>query len=282
VVALIGALLVGLGVAVSALEAPAGSAAALQAKRGELQPQLRASTFGEPLLLSSRELPTRLEGDVYAEVAFPFATVGATFRSADTLCEFLFLHLNVRSCKASGNGLTLLVGPKRASAPGLQHRMDYAMHVEVAEAAHLRVTLSAADGPLSTSNYRMVFEAIPIDAGRSFVHFGYAYDYGALAKLAMQAYLATAGRTKIGFTAVGQDAGGKPVYVRGERASVERNVMRYYLALLARCSVTTGSREGQTQARLRAWFALTERYAAQLHEYDLAEYLHEKQDDLTR
>jgi len=33
-------------------------------------------------------------------------------------------------------------------------------------------------------------------------------------------------------------------------------------------------------ARLRAWFALTERYPAQLHELSLDEYLQEKHDDL--
>ena len=39
----------------------------------------------------------------------------------------------------------------------------------------------------------------------------------------------------------GRDADGRPRYVRGERAALERNVMRYYLALLAHRSVTTGA-----------------------------------------
>lgn len=278
----------GLGAAVGA-PAPlpeAGGAAALHAKRIELQPQLQSNAFGEPLVLLSRELPDGLEGDVYADVAHSFESVAGAFRTAAGVCELLFLHLNVRACEpsrgAGGERVSLLVGPKRASMPGMLYRMSYEMRAVVVDGTYLRVTLSAARGPLSTRDYRMVLEAVPIDSGRSFVHFGYAYGYGALARMAMGAYLATTGRDKIGFTIEGKDGDGRPRYLRGERAAVERNVMRYYLALLAHLGVTAGSREQQLQARLRAWFALTERYAAQLHELDLDEYLQEKREGLAR
>jgi hypothetical protein len=263
-----------------------GNGAALLAKRTELAAQLRSNVFGEPLVLSSRDAGSRAEGDVYAELAQPFAAVAETFRSASALCELLFLHPNVRACTpaAAGEvpGMTLVVGPKRAGSGGNEVTMRYAMRTEVAAADTLRVTLSASDGPLSTSDYRMVFEAVPIDDKRSFVHLGYAYAYGILAKMAMGVYLATAGRDKIGFTVEGKDADGHPQYVHGERAATERNVMRYYLALVAHRSVSAGTPDERMQARLRAWFALTERYAAQLHEYDLDVYLQEKRDDLER
>ena len=263
-----------------------GSATALLARRAELAPQLRSNVFGEPLVLSSREQGDRVEGDVYADVAQPWQALADTFRSAAALCELLFLHPNVRACTpaeaGAAPGLALLVGPKRAGAGGSEVRMLYAMRTEVAEAGHLRVVLSAAEGPLSTRDYRMVFEAVPIDERRSFVHLGYAYGYGWLAKTAMSVYLATAGRDKIGFSVEGKDADGRPQYVHGERAATERNVMRYYLALLAHRSVNAGTPDERMQARLRAWFALTERYAAQLHEYDLDVYLQEKRDDLDR
>lgn len=268
-----------------AQQAPA-TAAALTAQRQALQPQLRASVFGEPLVLSSREQQDRIEGDVYAEVAHPLAAVQATFRSAAGVCEVLLLHLNVRACQptvgAGAEGLSLLVGPKRAGAPGMDYPIAYTMRTDANDAGYLRVSLSAANGPLSTRDYRMVFEAVPIEGGRSFVHFGYAYGFGTLARLAMGTYLATAGRSKIGFTVVGQDARQQPVYVAGERAAVERNVMRYHLAVLAHLSVPAGAGGPPLLARQRAWFALTERHAAQLHEYSLDEYLREKHNDLGR
>jgi hypothetical protein len=128
----------------------------------------------------------------------------------------------------------------------------------------------------------MLFEAVPLEGARSFVHFGFGHTAGLLARMAMQTYLATAGRDKIGFTVTGRDAEGRLQHVRGERASLERNVMRYYLALVAHCRERGGSPDERLQARLRTWFALTERHAAQLHEFDLDDYLREKQRDLAR
>jgi hypothetical protein len=230
--------------------------------------------------LVSKESDNRLDGEVYAELAQPFAHVSAVLRSADSVCEVLFLHLNVRSCRVSntsaGPQLTLEAGPKRAPA-GATYRMVYAMQVVASTDDYLSVLLSAASGPLSTSDYRIVFEVTPLDDKRTFLHFGYAYRYGVLAKTAMRLYLATAGRTKIGFTAVGNGAAGKAQFVQGERGSLERN-----LALQAHASVGSGTPQAQMDARLRAWFALTERHAAQLHELELDEYLQEKRDDLAR
>ena len=261
-------------------------ATTLMAKWTTFQPQLKARKFGEPLHLVSNEKDGRLEGDVYAELDQPFARVAAVLGSADSVCAMLFLHLNVRSCQASANStgaqLALSAGPKQAGSVGSTYSMVYTMHVDVGGTDYLGVKLSAPHGPLSTKDYAIVIEATPLDGQRSFLHFGYAYTYGRLAKMVMGIYLASAGRTKIGFTVVGTGSDGKPQYVQGERGSLERNVMRNYLALQAYASVQTGTPQAQMEARMRTWFALTERYAAQLHELDLDEYLHEKQADLVR
>jgi len=266
--------------------ASAGSATALLAKRSEFQTQLQAKAFGEPLHLVSHESSNRMEGDVYAELALPYARVSTVLGSAQSVCELLFLHLNVRSCQASrsadGERLTLAVGPKHGATAGTLYSMEYAMRVDSATADYLNVSLTALTGPLSTKDYRIVFEASPMEGQRTFLHFGYGYSFGTLAKMAMSLYLATAGRTKIGFTVIGTGSDGKPQYVQGERGSLERNVIRNYLALQAYASVNTGTPQAQMDARLRNWFALTERYAAQLHELDLDEYLHEKHGDLVR
>ncbi len=49
----------------------------------------------------------------------------------------------------------------------------------------------------------------------------------------MQGYLATIGRDKVGFSIVGSRADGQPVYVHGTRGVIERNTMRYYVAIEA-------------------------------------------------
>lgn len=265
-----------------ALALDAGSAAGLLARRQELQAALRDNAFGEPLVIASKELPDRVEGDVYAELPHDFTVATAAFRTPQAVCELLFLHLNVHGCSAADGGVSVLAGPKKTGGAGMTAQMHYTMRTEVDAPGHLRVVLTAPTGPLSTTDYRMVFEAVPLEGARSFVHFGFGHTTGLLARMAMQTYLATAGRDKIGFTVTGRDAQGQPQYVRGERGSLERNVMRYYLALLAHCRERGGSAEERMQARLRSWFALTERHAAQLHEYSLDEYLAEKARDLSR
>ena len=110
--------------------------------------------------------------------------------------------------------LTLQVGPKRGDAVGASYRMAYELQPGAIDAAYLNVTLQAAKGPLSTSDFRIVLEGVPIEGGRSFVHLGYAYSYGLMAKLAMKAYLATAGRSKVGFTVIDQGPRGLPFRAR--------------------------------------------------------------------
>lgn len=263
--------------------APAASATLL-AQRVQLQAELQASAFGEPLVLRSRDDGKRLEGEIFAEMPQPFEHLRAVLGTGESLCAALFLHLNMRACQAErtaqGGVLHMAIGPKQGSAAGTVHRIDYRMVVEAATPDYLRVSLTAPSGPLGTRDYRIVFEAAPLDAQRSFLHVAYAYGYGSLAKMAYSLYLSTLGRTKIGFTVVGRGADGAPQYVQGERGSLERNVMRNYLALQAYASVQGGPPAAQTEARLRAWFALTERHPAQLHEVDLERYLQVKREDM--
>lgn len=272
------------------------AAAALLARHAQLASQLRASPFGEPLLLGSREDDRRFEGDVLAEVALPFARLAEAFASADSVCALLLLHLNVHGCRsaaadgAPGASVNLVIGARRAKSPLPSHRMSYRLRLET-QPAFVRATLTAPEGPLGTRDYRIVVEAAPLDAQRSVLSLAYAYRSSRSAEMAMGLYLATAGRAKIGFTVVGREPDGRPVHLRGERAALERNVMRYYLAVLAYGSVgsvgSAGSAgggggeppaEAQAEARRRAWFALTERHAAQLHEVELAEYLQDKRE----
>lgn len=254
--------------------------------RADLLPRLQAKTFGEPLHLVSNETNGRMSADVYADMPLPYARVAAVLGTAESVCGVLFLHLNVRSCQvtqgAQGDVLMLSAGPKQGATAGTVYSMAYTMRVEASTADYLRVVLMAASGPLATSDYRIVFEATPLEGQRTFLHFAYGYNFGSLARMAMGVYLATAGRTKIGFTVVGTGKDGRPRYVQGERGSVERNVMRNYLALQAYSSVTSGAAPAQTEERLRTWFALTERHAAQLHELDLDQYLQEKHAELAR
>jgi hypothetical protein len=135
---------------------------------------------------------------------------------------------------------------------------------------------------MSTRDYRIVFEAVPLGRGETFVHFTYAYGYGTPGRLAAQAYLGTVGSRKVGFTVAGTDADGRPKYVGGMRGAVERNTMRYYLAVDAYLGALSAPPRERMEKSLRDWFAATERYPRQLREIEQGEYLEMKRREYQR
>jgi hypothetical protein len=268
-------------VASSAVQAQ--DAAALRATQANLREALASSPFQRPLVLESTQSAGDLKGDVYAIVDQPFSVTGPALQGAGHWCELLLLHLNAKDCSVSGQApsevLSLVVSRKFDAAPGSGYRVNFDYSVPAAQADYLRVQMAAADGPLGTHDYRLVLEAIALDAKRSFIHMSYAYSYGTAARLAMQTYLATAGRDKVGFSITGKTTTGRPIYIDGMRGVVERNAMRYYLAVeayLGALSVPPGERQ---EKRLRDWFAATERHPVQLHEMEREEYLSMKRQE---
>lgn len=261
-------------------------AAHLRALHRELVPKFSQVAPGPALHIVSHETRERLEGDAYAELPLGFVRIGEVLGSAETLCNVLFLQQNVRGCHASpgpeGPRLTLIFGPKQLGLSVPTHSMSYTMQVLANTTDYLRVLLTAAHGPLATRNYRIALDAIPVADERTFIHFGYGFTPSTWSTVAMKLYLSTAGRAKIGFTVTGVGPDGKPVYVQGERGSLERNLVRNFLAVQAYASVAGGDAEQQMQERLRTWYALTEQYPEQLHELSLDEYLKEKSSDLKR
>lgn len=274
--------LLALSCALAGTAAQAQDAATLRAKSESLQPALRASPFGRPLVLESRQASGDLAGEVYAIVDQPFELAAPALQGADRWCELLILHLNVKHCGHSGQTLSLVVGRKTEQTRDEGYAVDFAYSVPAAGSDYLRVQMAAGSGPMGTRDYRLVLELVPLDAKRSFAHMSYAYAYGTVARLAMQAYLATTGRDKVGFSVMGRNANGQPVYVDGVRGVLERNTMRYYLAIQAYLDAVPAPAAQREEKRLNAWFDATERYALQLHEIDRADYLAMKRNELQR
>jgi len=275
------ALIVSLGLLASAT---AQDGAALKARHAALQDKFAHNQFGRPLVLESTQSSDDLKGDVYALVEHPFAMVQQALQSADHWCDILILHLNVKRCRTSAGtpkALSLHVGRKFDQPIEDAYLLEFSYRVIAATPDYLQVQLSAPEGPLSTKNYRIQVEAAPIDANRTIVHMSYAYGYGFTARMAMQTYLGTIGSAKVGFTIVDRK-NGKPVYQGGVLGLLERNTMRYYLAIDAYLSAYSLPPTEQAERRIREWYASTERYAAQLHEMDEAEYLDMKRKELRR
>jgi hypothetical protein len=266
--------------------AAAQDAQALRAKHAAVKEQLASSAFGRPMTIESVEKDGNLKGDVYAVAMQPFAVTAPALQGMDHWCDILMLHLNVKQCSWRGSGndstLSVSVGRKFDQPVKDANKVDFNYHLITSSADYLQVKLDADEGPLGTTDYRIVLEAIPLDAKTSFVHMSYSYSHGMAAKIAMQAYLSTIGRDKVGFTVVGRKPDGSPVYMGGVRGVIERNAMRYYLAIDAHLAASTLPRAEHAESRIRAWIDSTQRYALQLHEMERDEYLTMKRKEIAR
>ena len=262
------------------------AAATLRAKYGELRDKLSNNQFKLPLYLDSRQTSGDLRGDIHAVVDYPFAKVSAALKGAPHWGDILFLHLNVKYCRASedkqGNRLTVYIGRKYDQPLDAAYRVEFIYSVAAETPDYLQVVLKAEDGPVSTKDYRIMLEATPLDGGQTFLHLSYSYAFGFAARLATQIYFSTLGSAKVGFTVIGKQPDGQPIYVDDMRAALERNTMRYYLAIDAYLGAFSAPQDEQLEKRLRSWFTSTERYPLQLHEETQNEYLAMKHKEYRR
>jgi len=267
-------------------EVEAHSAALLSVRYQALRDRLSDNAFRRPLYLESDYSSSTVSGDILALVDYPFPMVAAALTVPAQWCEILILHLNTKYCRAStsrsGSVLHVGLGRKHFQPLDKAYRLDFAYRVDAHTPSYLKVRLAAATGPLGTRDYRIVFEAIPVEGARTFIHLNYAHTYGLAARLALQTYLATIGSGKVGFTVVDTASDGQPLHVKGLRGVVERNSVRYYLAIEAFLDALREAPPAQIEKRFRNWFDAVERYPVQLHELERNDYLEMKRREYLR
>lgn len=262
------------------------SAQPLRNKYAELGSQLRNNQYHRALRLDSTQSSNELKGEIYAVVEYPFAAVNSALNNPAHWCDVLIPHVNIKYCHASirkgGAVLTVNIGRKYYQPLADSYRLEFNYAGMKTTPEYFELQLNAGYGPLSTRDYRIWIEAASLTDGRTFLHVTYAYAFGLSGRLAMQAYLATIGSDKVGFTVTGKMPDGQPAYIQGVRGVVERNTMRYYLAIDAYLAALTTSPDGQLEKRLQQWYGSTDQYARQLHEVEREDYLAMKRREYRR
>jgi len=260
------------------------NASVLLKKYIELKDQLAQNQYRRPLFIESFETATTVTSTAYAVLDAPFSTVSDAFNQPSQWCEVLILHINTKYCRANTNStpntLAVNVGKKTPQLLSEAFPLEFSFRKTAATVDFLAVQLHAEKGPLSTSDYQMELLVAPLPEGKTFMKLRYSYGFGLPGRLAMQAYLSTIGRGKFGFTKVMRDT--EVAYVEGMRGTVERNTMRYFLAIEAYLASLKRSSTQQFDTRLHYWFNATEQYSQQLHEVDLPDYLAMKRDEYRR
>ena len=267
------------GTSLPALAAEATGVDALLAAYRDLRPKLEANVYGAPIYVASAEEGERMRGEVYSVANHPYSRLVQALRLPRNWCDLALLHLNIKTCtyerQDTSEWLTFYSGRKFYEPPEKAYALRYSFRLEAAHDNYFRATLTAETGPFDSSDYRIEFEAIPLGDG-SFVRLRYGYRQNLLTRLATGGYLATLGSGKVGFSVMGGERDGKPILVSGVRGIVERNAVRYYLAIQAYLESPAPE---YYERRLARWYDLTERYATQLHELERTEYLQYKRQE---
>ena len=261
-------------------------APALRARHAALAPQLASNPFGGPLVLQSEQVSRRIDGEVFAVLDHPFATVATALSDPVQWCEILILHLNTKYCRrqqeSGATRLDVRIGRKEPQSLQAASQLAFGWKQPQRQGEYLAVQMDAPQGPYDTSDYRLLAEIVPLEDGRTFLHMGYSVSYGGASEFAMRLYLGTMARDKVGFTRLRGEGTSDDDYVGGMRGVVERNTMRYYLAIDAYLDSLAAPGAQQLERRLQAWFDATEKYPRQLHEVDRDAYLRMKRDEVAR
>jgi len=272
------------GAAAAALDTH--SAAALRQQHAALAQQLQHTVFQQPLVLRSTQTQQRLRGDIYALMPFAFDVAGPALTSSARWCDVMILHINTKYCHAAqepaGTVLSLYIGTKTPQDIAQATRIRFNFVVSQSTPDYFEVLLDAQDGPMGTSDYRIALEVVALTPTQSFLHLTYSYAVGLVGRIAMQSYLATVGANKVGFSLLEPQPNGQPVYIDGMRGLVERNTMRYYLAISSFLQARHLPPAAQLDARLQDWFTAAERYPRQLHELEWPAYLEMKRAEVLR
>ena len=243
----------------------------------------QAANAGRAQILAALEIrsansPQQIWAEVSGHLPFPFEEISDALADPASWCEFLALHLNTKACAhGSADGIPLLVlysGRKHYEAPEDAYRLDYQFTAKRESGGALRVTMQAEQGPLGTRDHRIEVEASPQPEGTA-VHVRCSYAPSTFSRASTALYLATLGRGKEGFTQTVDPASGDKEPVGGVRGIIERNAVRYYLALDAFLQTRHVPLEQNLEATLRIWFDLAAQHP-QLEEIEREEYLNSK------
>ncbi|MDJ0958679.1 MAG: hypothetical protein QNI91_17565 [Arenicellales bacterium] len=241
------------------------------------KPILDNPTTDKPFYLHAEVVKRRQMGEAALYFEQPFKEISSSLSKLGNWCEVLLLHLNTKACTHSrrkrDKTLTIYLGRKFYQDPDDAFVMTYNFETEKKK-DYFSALITAEDGPLGTSDYRIHFEVALIN-GRTFGRIQVSQKHSWLSSKAAKLYVATKGRKKQGISIVDYDEKGKPIYSSGEQAIAERNLLRYYFAITAYVYSQNGTRSDRFKDSLDYWYDQTEQYE-QLYEVDRSQYMKDK------
>jgi len=254
---------------------PAGGESLID-KYHKVEKELEKSTFAIPFHVESSVSKNATHVDVYGTINYPFVLIKNEFLVPTNWCEVVLPHIKVGACtynKVNDTWLLNIYNVDKFSEPLEDaYQMKFEYRVSELQARYFDVSLNAQAGRFYTKNHQFGLEAIPLNEGTTFIHLRYSYSYSSAAYLLMKLF----GGSKVGFSITGTDSNGNPVYVDDLRGTVERDIVCYYLAILAYMDTRKVPAEQRFEKRISQWYDLTARFKIQLLEMEKEKYLTHK------
>jgi hypothetical protein len=248
----------------------------LTKRKAEILKAIEEAGLEQSIYIRSEERANGVSGSIYALMDEPFSELSTLLESPQAWCEITIIHQNVKGCLLDGAGsrsdkIRMYSGRMHYAPLSQANWYDYSLEQNVITRDYFRAAIHGPEGPFGTHDYRIVIEAVAAGPDRSLIHLGYSLGYTTLTRWAQKVYFATAGRDRIGFSQSDPD---NDDLVRGLRGMIERNTVRFYLALQTWLEMPA---EDEAQQRFIRWHELTEQHPDQLREQDLETYLDIKQ-----
>ena len=248
-----------------------------------LRPRLAQSPLRGGLVLDSSESSDRTNGDIYAVMDVALQRLEQINRDPVRWCEILLLMSNSKNCTSgidrNSPVLLLQMGTKGPQELSSTMAMDFHFSSSKVQAPVLETLLSSSTGPMGTKDGTLRLRAISLPGDQAFIHLHYSYRSSMAGRFATEMYLQTLGRGKVGFST---EAGSEHL-VGGVRGIIERNTMRYFIALGCALQFSATELPAHRFSRMTAcWYDETQRYPVQLYEMPRADYLDMKRAEYAR
>ncbi len=259
-------------------DSPRSGPESLLDKYHEIEKELEKNSGPVPFYVESSVNKNASYVDIYGTIKYPFDIVKNELLIPANWCGIVLLHPDIKACtyKKMDTWLLNIYNVNKFSKPlEAAYQMKFAYRVSGLQPEYFDIALTAHEGPSHTKDHQLGFEAIPLEKNTTFIHLRYSFGYSALGYFLMKIF----GGAKIGFSIIGTDSAGNPVYAGGLRGSVERDVVCYYLAILAYLDTLKAPSDQRFEKRIRQWYALAARYKKQLLEMGKEEYLTYKRRD---
>ena len=248
-------------------------------KYHELEKELEKNYGPVPFHVESSANKNASQVDIYGIIKYPFEIVQNKLLVPTNWCDIVLPHLNVRACtykKVNDTWLLNIYNVDKSSEPLEDaYQMKFVYRLSALQPAYFGLALTAHEGPFHTRDHQFGLEAVPLVKDITFIHFRYSFGYSAFGYFLMKIFVGS----RTGFSIIGTDSDGNPVNTGGMRGLVERDVVYYYLAILAYLDTLKAPSDQRFDMQTSQWYDLTARFKKQLFEMKKEEYLADKSQD---